>query len=315
MRKLPPLNAVRTFEAAARHGSFKRAASELFVTHGAVSRQVALLEDWFGIKLFRRTPSQVNLTDAGEHYYREVTAILDRLAVVSMEVKEKAAPSVLRINAPPTFTMKWLIPRLNEFQRKRPSVEMRLSARLGPINSNDIGLDVAILAGQEGLSGWKSSHFMTELIAPVCRTELLKRGELQSLEDLRKHTLVTYPTEPYTWDRWASSAGGKISIDQDKLRFEQMFLALQAVQDGLGIALFPLFLVIDDLVRKDLCVPFGSLGVSKRDYHVWVRDEVEGLALVKEFCAWIAEAGRETEQVTLAWASSLGWQLSKLPSR
>src|SRR3984957_15272925 len=92
MRKLPPLNAVRAFEAAARHISFTKAADELFVTHGAVSRQVALLEDWFGIKLFRRSPSQVSLTEAGKLYYREVTAILDRLAAASMDMKERAAP-------------------------------------------------------------------------------------------------------------------------------------------------------------------------------------------------------------------------------
>src|ERR1700691_4552305 len=112
MRKLPPLNAVRTFEAAARHVSFTNAAEELHVTHGAVSRQVALLEQWFGIKLFRRGPSQLSLTEAGQTYYREVTAILDRLALASMDMKDQAAPTVLRINAPPTFTMRWLLGRI-----------------------------------------------------------------------------------------------------------------------------------------------------------------------------------------------------------
>src|ERR1700710_897881 len=109
MKKLPPLNAVRTFEAAARHVSFTKAANELLVTHGAVSRQVALLEEWFGIKLFRRSPSQLPLTDAGQLYYREVTAILDRLALASMDMKQRAQPTALRINAPPTFTMRWLM--------------------------------------------------------------------------------------------------------------------------------------------------------------------------------------------------------------
>src|ERR1700710_2231620 len=107
MKKLPPLNAVRTFEAAARHVSFTKAAEELHVTHGAVSRQVALLEEWFGIKLFRRGPSQLSLTEAGRLYFREVTAILDRLAFASMDMKGHAAPTALRINAPPTFTLRW----------------------------------------------------------------------------------------------------------------------------------------------------------------------------------------------------------------
>src|ERR1700722_15627616 len=130
MRKLPPLNAVRTFEAAARHVSFTKAADELHVTHGAVSRQVALLEDWFGIKLFRRGPSQLSLTEAGALYYREVPAILDRLALASMDMKEQASPTALRLNAPPTFTMRWLIGRLSAFQRKHSDVDLRLTTSL-----------------------------------------------------------------------------------------------------------------------------------------------------------------------------------------
>lgn len=308
MRKLPPLNAVRTFEAAARHVSFTNAAAELFVTHGAVSRQVALLEDWFGIKLFRRSPSQISLTEAGQLYYREITAILDRLALASMDMKERAAPSVLRINAPPTFTMRWLIRRLNAFQRKRPDVELRMTTLLGPINANDISVDVAILAGQGDIPGWKSIHFMTEFIAPVCHADLIKRGELRTMTDLVKHTLITYQTEPYGWDQWATAAGGELSGGQDKLRFEQMFFALQAALDGLGIGLFPLFLIIDELVDKKLVVPFGSLGVSRRNYNLWYREDAEGHAVIKEFCSWISDAGRLTEQTTLAWVNSMGWE-------
>src|SRR3979490_3055004 len=125
MRKLPPLNAVRAFEAAARHVSFTKAAEELNVTHGAVSRQVALLEQWLGTPLFRRSFSHLALTESGRSYLTEVTAALDRLALATMHVKEHAAPTALRINAPPTFTMRWLIPRMSVFQRRRIDVEIR----------------------------------------------------------------------------------------------------------------------------------------------------------------------------------------------
>ena len=306
-RKLPPLNAVRTFEAAARHVSFTRAAEELHVTHGAVSRQVALLEDWFGVKLFRRSPSQLSLTEAGRVYYREVTAILDRLALASLDMKEQATPSVLRINAPPTFTMRWLLGRIAAFQRRRSDVELRLTTALGPIGVNDTGSDVAIRGEQPPMPGWRSIHFMTELIAPVCHVDLLNDG-LKTPADLRKHTLITYLTEPYDWQQWMVSAGTEMSSAQPTLRFEQMYFALSATQERLGIGLFPLFLIIDELVKGQLCVPFGTLGVRKRAYRALYRDDVESWTAIGDFCGWLTEAGHQTEQTTMAWAQSMGWK-------
>lgn len=306
MRKLPPLNAVRSFEAAARLVSFTKAAEELHVTHGAVSRQVALLEDWFGVKLFRRSPSQLNLTDAGQIYYREVTAILDRLALASMDMKQHVAPAVLRINAPPTFTMRWLISRIAAFQRKRSDVELRLTTSLGPISANDLGSDVAIRGEQPEMPGWQSIHFMTELIAPVCHVDLLDGGELRTPADLKKHALITYLTEPYDWRQWLLSAGGEMLDNQVMLRFEQMYFALQATQEKMGVGLFPLFLVIDELVSKRLCVPFGPLGVRKRAYNALFRDDMKSWGAIDDFCGWLTEAGHETEQVTIAWAKSMG---------
>jgi LysR family transcriptional regulator, glycine cleavage system transcriptional activator len=308
VRKLPPLNAVRTFEAAARHVSFTKAANELFVTHGAVSRQVALLEDWFGTKLFRRSPSQLSLTDAGLLYYREVTAILDRLALASMDMKERAQPTALRINAPPTFTMRWLMSRLSSFQRRVPNVELRLTTSLGPINANEASYDVGIRAEHPNLPGWKSFNFMTELIAPVCHIDLAGRQPLETVNDLSNHTLITYLTEPYAWRQWFEQTGGEMPTGRDVLRFEQMYFALQATQERMGIGLFPVFLVIDDLIAKRLCVPFGALGVRKRTYDVLYREDASEWSAIGEFCDWLAEAGQDTERVTLDWAQSMGWK-------
>jgi len=309
MRKLPPLNAVRTFEVAARHVSFTKAANELLVTHGAVSRQVALLEDWFGIKLFRRGPSQLSLTEAGQLYYREVTAILDRLALASMEMKEQSAPTTLRVNAPPTFTMRWLIGRLSGFQRKHADVELRLTTSVNSVGSGETGFDLAIRGDQGEVAGWTSVRFMTELIAPVCHVDLLQRGRLERPQDLFNHTLVTYLTEPYSWNRWFDQAGAEISSTQSVLRFEQMYFALQAVQERMGLALVPLFLVIDDLMAGRLCVPFGTLGMRKRPYGALFREEAQGWPSIVGFCDWLKEAGQETELSTTTWAKSMGWEI------
>jgi LysR family transcriptional regulator, glycine cleavage system transcriptional activator len=311
-RKLPPLNAVRTFEAAARHVSFTKAANEIHVTHGAVSRQVAVLEKWFGIPLFRRTASQVTLTEAGQSYYREVTGILDRLELASKDMRHQAASTTLRVNAPPTFTMRWLIRRIAAFQRRRPDVELRLTTALGPINANDSGLDVGIRGNEGELPGWRSHHFMTELIAPVCHVDLLKHHKIQSPRDLAQLRLLTYLTEPYDWQQWFARAASRMATDQETLRFEQMYFALQATQERMGIGLFPLFLVIDELIAGELCVPFGELGVRQRDYLCFYRVEHETWPIMAAFRDWLTQAGDETEMATLRWAEGAGWNLSAL---
>lgn len=310
MRKLPPLNAVRAFEAAARRVSFTRAAEELHVTHGAVSRQVALLEDWFGAQLFRRAPSQISLTEPGERFYREAAAILDRLALAAMDVKQAQAGTALGVNAPPTFVMRWLIGRISAFQRRRPDVELRLTTSIAPVGPNETGFDVAIRGGDADVHGWTAVPFMTEFIAPVAHADVAER--LTSPADLRKTTLVTYLTEPYDWGRWYGLAGLEMASDQETLRFEQMFFALQAVQERIGVGLFPLFLVVDQLAEGSMRLPFGPLGLQARRYCAMIRDDRRSDSGARDFCAWLGEVGRETEQRTIDWAASQGWDLASL---
>jgi LysR family transcriptional regulator, glycine cleavage system transcriptional activator len=309
MRRLPPLNAVRAFEVAARHVSFTKAADELHVTHGAVSRQVAALEDWLGVKLFRRSPSQLTLTEAGRTYLTEITPALDRLALASMYMSQQAPPTVLRINAPPTFAMRWLMARISAFQRKWTDVELRLTASLEPIDFKDNGYDVAIRGEPKELAGVERVPFMTEYIAPVCHADLLERIPLQQPEDVGRLTLISYLTEPYGWAQWFERAGCAAPEKQDVLSFEQMYFALQAAQERLGIVLVPLFLVIDDLMAGRLCVPFGPLGVRKRTYSAQFRKDSEALKTIANFCTWLQDAGHETEQSTVAWGRSRGWEL------
>lgn len=308
MRKLPPLNAVRSFEAAARHASFTRAAGELHVTHGAISRQVAQLEDWFGVKLFRRAPSQITLTDAGRDYYREVTALLDRLALASMEVKQHAALSTLRISAPPTFMMRWLIRRSSSFQRRHADVELRLNTSRDPVRADDGGFDIAIRGEQEEIPGWTSCRFMTELIAPVCHADVLAQGHLATLDGVRNHRLISYLTEPYSWAEWLDHVGTEMPEGQETQRFEQMYFALQAVQDKLGIGLFPLFLITDELETGQLRVPFDTLGLRKRDYCCFYRNENAHLPVIADFRNWLIGEGAQTERATLAFAKTMGWK-------
>ncbi|MBN9478426.1 MAG: hypothetical protein ABS43_13655 [Bordetella sp. SCN 67-23] len=309
MKKLPPLNAVRAFEVAARHVSFTKAAAELNVTHGAVSRQVALLEDWLGVALFHRAPSQLTLTESGRGYLHEVSAALDRLATASMYVMQQAAPVVLRVNGPPTFTMRWLIPRMSVFQRKRPDVEVRLTTSLATPNFQENSYDIAI-RGQHGpLDDCRSIPFMTEIIAPICHVDLQENLKLADPRDLASHTLISYATEPYAWSEWLESAGVPGLKPANTLGFEQMFFAFQAASEGLGLAMVPLFLAIDEILAGRLCVPFGPLGIKRRTYYANHAGTQKAQALADTFCEWLEQEGRDTEQSITAWAASQGWTL------
>lgn len=307
MRKLPPLNAVRAFEAAARHVSFTKAADELHVTHGAVSRQVAVLEEWFGRPLFRRTSSQLTLTDAGRSYLAEASAALDRLAVASMYIREQAAPTALRVSAPPTFTMRWLIARLSRFQRRRAEVELRMLTSLAPVNFKENLYDVAIRGAHEPPADCGSVRFMSEMILPICHPDLAEGGGLATPDTLARHTLIGYATEPYGWPQWLEAAGVPQLKPANTLKFEQMYFALQAACEGLGLVLVPLFLVVDDIVSGKLCAPFGPLGMKRRDYYASFNEASDAYPLVAGFCEWLQQEGRETEQSIEEWSTAAGW--------
>ena len=130
MRKLPPLNAVRAFEAAARHVSFTKAAQELQVTHGAISKQVAILEEWLGLDLFNRSKSQVILTPSGKEFLSSLTPALDRIAVSASQLVDKSIANTFQISAPPTFTLRWLIPRISTFQKKIEQIDIKLTTSI-----------------------------------------------------------------------------------------------------------------------------------------------------------------------------------------
>ncbi len=304
MRKLPPLNSVRAFEAAARHVSFTRAGEELRVTHGAVSRQVALLERWLGTRLFHRGPSQLTLTEAGRRYLLDVTPVLDRLAVASSTLAQQASPTTLAVNAPPTFTMRWLIPRISSFQRLQPDIEVRLTTSLAPVDFQQNAYDIAVRGQQGPLAGCRSQPFMAELIVPICHADLLASGGLAEPSALAGHTLISYLTEPYAWPQWLAAAGCKALKPAATLQFEQMYFALQAAAEGLGLVLVPLFLVVDEIVAGRLCAPFGLLAGMRRRYYANSAFASESNVAMTSFCDWLAREGQDTERSIAAWARS-----------
>jgi LysR family transcriptional regulator, glycine cleavage system transcriptional activator len=313
MRKLPPLNALRAFEAAGRHGSFTKAADELHVTHGAVSRHVAQLEGWLRVPLFHRSASQVRLTAAGKQYLAEVTAALDRVAIASLQLQQHAAPTALRVNAPPTFAMRWLIPRMSLFQRRQPGVEIRLTTATSPVNFEDGTYDMAIRGSIAPLTGCRSIPFMTEIIMPVCHSELRERVRLDKPEDLTQHTLISYTTEPLRWEEWLRASGVGGLRPANALHFEQMYFALQAATEGLGLVLVPLFLVIDDVLAGRLCLPLGLRGARRRTYYANTPATSRLTPELAEFQSWLQKEGEETERSIAEWIETQRLEAGNAP--
>lgn len=306
VRKLPPLNAVRAFEVAARHESFTLAAGELHVTHGAVSRQVAQLEAWLGRPLFTRGRAQVTLTEAGRRYLADLTPALDRIAVASAQLHDRSRASTLMVSAPPTFTMRWLIPRMSVFQRQHAEVEIKLTTSLAPVDFQKQGYDLAIRGATLPLADCRSLPFMTETIVPVCHVDLVERG-LREPEDLARHTLIGYETAPYAWADWLSAAGVPGLQAASTLSFEQMYFALQAAAEGLGLVLVPLFLVADDIIAGRLCAPFGTSWARQRRYYANLPLRAEPRRHVDAFCDWLLREGQDTERSIDQWARGMGW--------
>lgn len=260
------------------------------MTHGAVSRQVTQLEAWLGVPLFLRQPAQLILTEAGRRYLAETTAALDRLALASLQLRDQAAPEILRVNAPPTFTMRWLIPRMSSFQRQHAEVEVRMTTSLDPVVF-DGSYDIAIRGAQASSLAVVSEPFMTEVIVPVCHSDLTERGRLKKPTDLAHCTLIAYATQPYSWPEWLKEAGVPQLRAAGTLQFEQMYFALQAAAEGLGVVLVPIFLVIDDIIAGRLCAPFGRLAARERRYYA---NANELTPLISDFIVWLIREGRDT---------------------
>jgi LysR family glycine cleavage system transcriptional activator len=295
-RTLPPLNAVRAFEAAARHGSFKNAAEELLVTHGAISRHVRLLEDWLGPPaLFLRLNRRVVLTSTGAALLAEIAPALDRLSVAAERHRTrdgKAAPAVLRVNALATFSLRWLLPRLQQFREAHPQIEVRLSTSNEPVDALRDPQDVIIRGGPDTFYGFSSRLFLTERRLPVCSPALLARLPLTEVADLRRHTLLHTSALPRVWSDWFAFAGSPTIEPFASLVLDHFYLTIQAALDGIGVAMGPTALIADDLAAGRLVAPFGAISLPTRNYHVYLPESCIDDSAVSAFCNWLEEAGQ-----------------------
>ncbi|HZZ10868.1 MAG TPA: transcriptional regulator GcvA [Paraburkholderia sp.] len=291
---LPPLNALRAFEAAGRLGSFKQAAAELHVTQGAVSQHVRLLEAWLGASLFERHNRRVVLTPAAHTYLAAIGPLFEQLAQATARygVAQTHARS-LSVNAPATFTLRWLVPRLAHFRDAHADVDVRVETSNEPVESLKPTCDVIIRGGPDTFYGYAMRPFLFEERVPVCSPALLQRLPLGVPDDLRQHTLLHTSSLPRVWPDWLTQARVPALRPAATLSFDHFYLTLQAAIDGIGVAMGPTALVADDLAAGRLVAPFAGPRLPSRSYCTYVPDAKSTDDLVVLFCAWLEREGAQ----------------------
>ena len=294
--RLPPLNAIKAFESAARLGSFTRAAVELGVTHGAVSRQIRLLEGWLGTRLFLRTSRNVVPTQAGADLLDETKMLLDRLAAVSQRL-QKGAPKtgMLRVSALPTFAMRWLIPRLPAFQRDHPDLELRVVTASTPAEQFRMDVD-AVISGPSRHPGWGRTPFLGEAYLPLLCPKLLSEFPLRACADLAKHTLLHAATRRELWLRWLTAAGVPELKPGRELVFEHFYFAIQAALEGLGVIMGPVALVSDELRSGRLVAPIRDPMLKTRGYFFYAPEPMSDAPAIIAMRDWLVGAGSLAER-------------------
>lgn len=255
---LPSLTALRSFECAARHGSFTLAAEELHLTQSAVSRQVKELELTIGTPLFHRIGRRVVLTDAGRGLADELAVELENIRHTLLRaVAAGSVGSSLRVATLPTFATRWLIPRLADFERRHPGIEVNLNTRLEPFDMARERFDLAIHYGAEDWPGCQLERLCEEVVIPVVNPELLRRLAPTAPGDLVKAPLLHLESRPQAWGEWFQRAGIAVPPFLPGKRFDQFGMIIAAIQAGLGVGLIPRYLIETELVSGGLVQTMG----------------------------------------------------------
>jgi LysR family glycine cleavage system transcriptional activator len=267
MNQLPPLNPLRAFEAAGRLKSIRKAAEELSVTAGAVSRQVQILETYLGTRLFRREARSAILTAAGEQYLAEITKYLNgiREATVKLTGERGQSRQVLKVRAYITFASKWLIPRLSSFHDANPATEVRITASLEAVDFEHEDVDCAIRLGDGNWPSCEVDRLVSNELIPVCSPDYRREAKLKSPADLTRCTLLHSLARPDDWMHWLNTAGLSGIDSFAGLKYQSSVMVYQAAIEGQGVAIAQRFLVEDDLRRRKLLRPF-SVACDRGDF-------------------------------------------------
>jgi LysR family glycine cleavage system transcriptional activator len=301
-RRLPPLVALRTFEVVARHLSLVQAADELCVTPAAVSHQIRTLEAHLGVPLFRRAGRSIALTDAGQTFLPGIRGAFEMMGEAVGQLEGMNQASVLTVSVAPSFAVKWLMPRLDHFQKLHPNIDVRVAATTQLSNFTSDNVDIAIRYGKGSYPDLAVEHLLSEAVIPVCSPALLKEKRLHQPKDLSVITLLhddspdSDPTCP-NWQVWLR-ARGATNVDVARgPRFTQSSLVLDAAIQGSGVALAKVTLVENDLREGRLVKLFEAPQPVDFAYYIVAPHRLLSLPKVAAFAAWLrSEASNEAHR-------------------
>ncbi|MBT0722544.1 transcriptional regulator GcvA [Tatumella sp. TA1] len=297
-KRLPPLNALKVFDAAARHLSFTRAAEELFVTQAAVSHQIKGLEDFLGLKLFRRRNRSLLLTEEGQSYYLDIKEIFSALNDATRKLQARSAKGALTVSLLPSFAIQWLVPRLTSFNQQHPGIDVRIQAVDREEDKLADDVDIAIFYGRGNWPGLRVEKLYAEYLLPVCSPVLLT-GErpLQSPADLH-HVTLLHDASRRDWQSWVRQVGlAHVNVQQGPI-FSHSAMVLQAAIHGQGIALANNVMVQSELSSGRLVCPFNEVLSTKNAFYLVYHDSQAELGKIAAFRQWIIDtAAREQDSL------------------
>lgn len=296
-RKIPSTTALSLFEAAARHESFARAAAEMYLTESAVSRQIAVLESYVGVKLFSREKKQVVLTDAGRQYSRNIRSCLDELEMHTKSLMaHKGKGGVLELAVIPTFASRWLLPRLQDFLERNPDITVNISERADPFSFRGTNFDAALHFDDPAWDTAEKSLLFEEEVIPVLSPRHFDLANIKTPLNLARLPLIHKRARPEAWKTWFEAVGGNGVNPPSSMRFELYSMVIDAARAGLGVGLVPRFYVHEELCNGQLAIPFDiSLKHEKRYCIVYPEHKRES-PLVLALRDWLLESAQEFRQ-------------------
>lgn len=296
-RKIPPTQALVCFESAARHESFTKAAEELSLTQSAVCRQIANLEAFLDVQLFRRTRRGVKLTETGQTYSRRISNRLDAVERDTLSVMGNQGTATLELATVPTFATQWLLPRLQDFLVQHPHVTVNLTNRTRPFLFADTEFDAAIYFGDGDWSGTEAHFLMHESPVPVCSPSLIAPSHSLTPEQIAQLPLLQQTTRPYAWRQWFASLGMRVEHDLNGTRLELFSMLAQAAMHGMGVALIPPFLIQDELASGKLINPCLQSFDSDNAYYLAIPERKAESATLQAFRDWLVAEAETYRQV------------------
>lgn len=291
--RLPSLNGLRAFEAAARHLSFTLAASELNVTQTAISHQIRRLEEELGIRLFIRQNRALALTPEARDYLPGVRAAFNDLRLATDRLLRKEDDKVLTVSTLASLAAKWLLPRLTDFQEQHPGIDVRITTSTSLVDFQRDNVDAAIRYGRGQWPGVRADWLMADELFPVCSPSLLRGDKpLRRPEDLRNHPLLhTSNANSDDWRLWLTAAGLPADIArQPGITFDMIFMTIQAAIDGIGVAMGRTSYVQDDIAKGRLVVPFKIALPADAGFYLVAPEGRREAPKLAAFRQWIVAA-------------------------